>query len=116
MKKWTRWQDYVALAVGVVMALTPLWSYPGMGGAWAMVVLGVLLAGTSLWSLYDPGAMASEYAHAAIGVLMFVTPWVFSFTDVRVAAFSAWILGVIAVAAGLAALPESRRAHQQIAH
>lgn len=116
MKRWMRWQDYVALAAGVVLALTPLWSYPGYGGAWAMVVLGVLLAATSLWSLYDPGAMVSEYVHAALGVLMFVTPWVFGFADVRIAAFTTWVLGVIAVAAGLAALPESKRAHRPIAH
>jgi hypothetical protein len=114
MNKWTRWQDYVALVAGVVMALTPLWSFPGIGGAWAMVVLGLLLAATSLWSLYDPGAMASEYTHVVLGVLMFITPWVFGFADVPVAAFTSWITGVIAIVVGLAAVPVSRRAHQRI--
>lgn len=116
MRKWTRWQDYVALVAGVLLALTPLWSYPGTGGTWAMVVLGVLLALTSLWSLYDPGAITSEYSHALLGVLMFISPWVFSYTDATVAAFTSWILGIVAVAVGLAALPESRKVHQQLAH
>ena len=115
MKKWTRWQDYLALAAGIVMALTPLWSYPGFAGAWTMVVLGVVLAGASLWSLYDPAAITSEYTHAALGVLMFVAPWVFSYTDTTTAAYTSWILGVVAIAAGLLALPEIRRAHP-IAH
>ena len=116
MRKWMRWQDYVALVAGVLLALTPLWSDPGTNGMWAMVVLGGLLAVTSLWSLYDPGAMTSEYSHAVLGVLMVVTPWVFSYTDITVAAFTSWIVGVVAVAVGLAALPESRKAHRQPAH
>jgi len=116
MKKWTRWQDYVALAAGVVMVLTPLWSSPGGGGTTAMLVLGVVLGLTALWSLYDPGAIASEYSHAILGVLMFITPWVFGYTDTTVAAFTSWILGVVAVAAGLLAVPASTRAHQQLAH
>jgi len=117
MRKWTRWQDYVALAAGVMMMLTRLWSDPGAGGSWAMVVLGGLLAATSLWSLYDPGAMTSEYSHVLLGALMFIAPWVFSYTDIRVAAYTSWILGALAVAVGLAALPESRKVHQQqLAH
>lgn len=116
MRKWTRWQDYVAMVAGVVMALTPLWSYPGVAGTWAMVVLGALLTVTSLWSLYDPAAMMSEYSHAVLGVLMFITPWVFGYADITVAAFTSWILGAVAVAVGLAALPESKKVHQQLAH
>jgi hypothetical protein len=116
MKKWTRWQDYVALAAGVLMVLTPLWSSPGGGGTTAMLVLGVVLGLTALWSLYDPGAIASEYSHAALGVLMVLTPWVFAFTGTTVAAVTCWILGVVAVAVGLLAVPESAKAHQQLAH
>lgn len=80
-----------------------------------MIVLGALLALASLWSLYDPAAMASEYIHAALGVLMFISPWVFAYTDTMVAAYTSWILGVVAIGVGLLALPESRKAHQ-IAH
>ena len=80
----------------------------------ASVVLGVVLGMTALWSLYDPGAIASEYSHAVLGVLMFITPWVFEFTDTTVAAFTSWILGLVAV--GLLAVPESTKAHRQLAH
>lgn len=119
MKRWIRWQDWVALAAGVLMALTPIWSNPGGRGATAMVVLGAVLALTALWSLYAPGAIASEYSHAVLGVLMVLTPWVFDYTGTTVAAVSSWILGVVAVAAGLLALPASmqaHRSHQQVAH
>lgn len=78
------------------------------------MVLGVLLAATSLWSLYDPAAMISEYSHILLGVLTFVSPWVFGFTDVRVAAYSTWVLGIVAAVVGLAAIPEAKRAHEPI--
>jgi len=116
MKKWMRWHDWVALAAGVLMVLTPMWSSPGGAGTTAMLVLGVVLGLTALWSLYDPGAIASEYSHAVLGVLMFITPWVFDFADTTVAAFTSWILGVVAVAVGLLAVPESTRVHRQLAH
>jgi hypothetical protein len=114
MRKWTRWQDWVALAAGVVLALTPLWSSPGFNGAWALVVLGVLLVGTSLWSLYDPAAMLSEYTHALLGLLAVITPWVFGFTDITVAAYTSWVVGAIAVIVGLAAIPATKRTHEPI--
>jgi hypothetical protein len=116
MKRWTRWEDWVALAAGVVTLLTPLWSDPGGNGRTAMLVLGVVLALTALWSLYDPGAIASEYSHAVLGVLLFVIPWVFDFTDETVAAYTCWIAGVVAVAAGLLAVREHMRGHGQLAH
>lgn len=116
MKRWTRWQDWVALVAGVLMALTPLWSDPGGSGTIAMVVLGAVLALTALWSLYDPRAIASEYSHAALGALLVLTPWAFDFTTTTVAAATSWVLGMIAIAVGLLAVPASTKAHQQVAH
>ncbi|GAA5069062.1 apolipoprotein N-acyltransferase [Thermocatellispora tengchongensis] len=112
-RKWVRWQDWVAFAAGLVTALTPIWAAPDEArGTWALVVLGVLLAAGALWSLAVPEAVLSEWTHVVLGVLLFVSPWVFGFQDVAVAAWTAWIAGVLAVAAGLwVALPQvqSRR-------
>jgi hypothetical protein len=116
MERWKRWQDWVALAAGALMILTPLWSSPGGAGTAAMLVLGLVLAATALWSLYAPGAVASEYLHAILGVLMFVSPWVFGYVATTTAAWTSWIVGVVAVVVGLMAVPESTRAHQQMAH
>ncbi|XVQ08144.1 SPW repeat domain-containing protein [Spirillospora sp. CA-255316] len=109
-RKWYRWQDWVALVAGVLVALTPLWSNPDTtGGTTAMVVLGVLLAVGALWSLAVPGALMSEWTHVVLGVLLFVSPWVFAYHDVAVAAWTSWIAGVVVVVAGLmVAIPEMR--------
>ncbi len=114
-KKWARWQDYVALLAGVVLALTPIWFTPNeTGGVWAMIVLGVVLAGSALWSLQAPGAVASEWVHAILGVLMFVAPWVLSYANEAGAAWSSWIIGLVAVIVGLWALPVSTQAHKKL--
>jgi hypothetical protein len=75
-------------------------------------VFGLLLLLASGWSLGQPGAVAAEYTHAGLGVLMFVSPWVLGYSGMVGAAWTAWVLGVLAAAVGLWAVPESSRAHQ----
>ena len=67
MKKWTRWQDWVALIAGVYAFLSPIWTDTDQTATWTMVVLGVVTAAVSLWSLAMPGDLISEYAHAVLG-------------------------------------------------
>ncbi|WP_020574714.1 SPW repeat protein [Actinopolymorpha alba] len=101
-KKWVRWQDWVAVVAGVVLLLTPLWFGTGMARVtWTMIVLGALLAATGLWSLARPGAIASEWIHAILGVLAFVSPWVMGFASHAGAAWTSWIVGVVAAVTGL---------------
>lgn len=101
-RKWVRWQDWVALVVGVVVALTPLWFSPGGNlEIWTMVVLGALLALAGIWSLAMPAMMLSEWIHAILGVLTFVAPWVVAYYDQAGAAWTSWIGGLLAVVVGL---------------
>jgi uncharacterized membrane protein HdeD (DUF308 family) len=116
-KQWTRWQDWVALVVGVLVALSPLVvSTAGEPGALTtLIVLGVLLAVTSLWSLYSPGMVATEYVHAVLGVLLFLAPFVFTYVALSGAAWTSWIAGIVAVVVGLWAVPVSTKAHKELA-
>jgi hypothetical protein len=101
-RKWVRWQDWVALVVGLVIALTPLWFDPGDAlQIWTMVIVGGLLALAGIWSLAMPGAVLSEWIHAILGVLAFVAPWVVSYYDQTGAAWTSWAGGLIAVVVGL---------------
>jgi hypothetical protein len=104
---WRRWQDWAVLAVGAYALLSPLWTSHDRAGMWTLIVLGVLLALSAVWSLAAPGAVGSEYTHMALGVLFFIAPWALSYADVAGAAWTSWIAGVIAFALGLWALPES---------
>lgn len=86
------------------------------GDTTAMIVLGVLLALASLWSLAMPGSVISEWTNAVLGALIFISPWVFGYADQAGAAWSSWIVGAIALIAGLWAVPTSQQAHQRLAH
>ena len=113
MQKWTRWQDWVALIAGVYAALSPIWTDTSTTATWTLVVLGVLTALTSLWSLSLPGDRNSEAAHVVLGVLLFIAPWVLGFTELTGMAWTAWIVGAIAIIAGAWAMPLSNRLHAE---
>lgn len=114
-KPWTRWQDWLVVLLGVVAALAPLVVTVSTAAAWTLVVFGVLIAAVGLWSLAMPGSVVSEYFHLGLGVLLFVSPWVLGYTDLTGAAWTSWVVGVLAVAAGAAALPEANTAHRGLA-
>ena len=115
MRPWTRPQDWATLVAGVYAALTPIWvSTTGERGAfWALIVLGVLIALTSLVALAMPGVVATEWLTVLFGVLLFVAPWVLTYTDRFGASWTSWIVGAIAVVLGLSAVPASSRAHRE---
>lgn len=116
MQKWTRWQDWVALVAGVYALLSPIWTDTETKATWTMVVLGVVTALISLWSLAMPADRVSEYALAVLGVLFFISPWVIGFTAFGGLAAAAWIVGVIVFIAGVWAVPEANKLHTVHAH
>lgn len=114
-RTWRRWQDWTAVAIGVLTALSPIVVATDVAALWTLVVFGVLIAAAGLWSLAAPGSVASEYAHVVLGVLLFVSPWVFGYADLAGAAWTSWVAGVLAVAVGFAAVPAAQADHRGLA-
>jgi hypothetical protein len=102
MRPWTRLQDWGTLLAGLYAALSPIWvSTTGERDAfWALIVLGVLLAVSSLVALGMPAVAVTEWLIALFGVLLFVAPWVLSYTDRTGASWTSWVVGAIAVVLG----------------
>jgi uncharacterized membrane protein HdeD (DUF308 family) len=115
MRPWTRLQDWATLIAGLFAALSPIWvSTTGERDAfWALIVLGALLAIAALVSLALPGVVATEWLTVLFGVLLFVAPWVLTYTERVGASWTSWVVGVIAVALGASAVPASNRVHRQ---
>ena len=115
MRPWTRFQDWGTLIAGLYAALSPIWvNTTGEREAfWALIVLGVLLALTALCSLALPGVVATEWLTVLFGVLLFVAPWVLTYTDRAAASWTSWVVGVIAVVLGGLSVPASTRTHRQ---
>jgi uncharacterized membrane protein HdeD (DUF308 family) len=115
MRPWTRLQDVGVLIAGLYAALSPIWvSTTGERGAfWALIALGALLAIAALVSLAMPGVVATEWLAVLFGVLLFVAPWVLTYTDRVGASWTSWVVGVVAVVLGGSAIPTSNRVHRQ---
>ncbi|HEX6365394.1 MAG TPA: SPW repeat protein [Agromyces sp.] len=114
MKMWTRWEDWVAVAIGVIVALSALFM-PAMGASVAiMVTLGVLLIVSGLVNLWRPGMVAMEYVQGALGLLLIISPWVGGYADPMTfgPAWISWIGGAIVVIVAALAIRPAMRAHQ----
>ena len=115
MRPWTRLQDWGTLLAGLYAALSPIWvSTTGERDArWALIVLGALLAVTALCSLALPGVVATEWLTVLFGVLLFVAPWVLTYTGRTGASWTSWVVGAVAVVLGGFSVPASNRIHRQ---
>jgi hypothetical protein len=101
MTAWRRWQDYVTMATGVLLFVSPLVfgeTSQGVatGGAY---VLGVLLFLSGILAAAMREGRGIEIVPAVVGVITFISPWVLGFTAVTAVAWSAWVLGIVAVLA-----------------
>jgi hypothetical protein len=108
MKAMSRWQDGVCLVAGLYALLSPLWTSTDTVAMWSLIVLGVLIAAASVVPLTGRTMDSMEYGHAAFGVLLFIAPWVLGYADQTGAAWTSWVVGVIAFVVGLAAVPALR--------
>ena len=111
-RAWARPHDWAEVVIGVVAALSPLWLSTDTTTMWTMVVLGALIALDGLVSLAMPGMVYGEGVQIALGVLLFIAPWVMGYTQFNGASWTSWIAGVLTVIAGAAAMPVANAAHR----
>ena len=100
MKAWTRWQDWGTVVLGIVIFATPfVFNVPvGDSVAWTAFGAGVLLVLGGLWSEgTDEPNMAVEWIPLIVGVALFVSPWIVGFSEQQNMAWSAWVVGVLAI-------------------
>ncbi len=115
-KPWTRVQDWISLAAGAYLALSPLWVEVDIRATWALVIIGAAVGVMAVIALAVPGAYIDEWMMAVGGVAAFVAPWVLSYTEITAAAWGSWVAGAIVVVAALAAIPASRAEYQDTHH
>lgn len=112
VRPWTRPHDWAEVVLGVVALLSPIWMDTDNAAMWTMIVLGALVALDGLASLAAPGQVYSEGIQIVLGVLMFISPWVMSYTEFNGISWSSWIIGALTVIVGAAALPVAQAAHK----
>ena len=111
MKSWTRWQDWVSLVLGVILFITPWIFGTAINGtrswdAWILGIIGVVLALIALAMV--SAATVTEWISVVLGIVVFISPWVFGFATLGAAAWPAWIIGVLFVIVNGWALYQTR--------
>lgn len=107
MKRWNRWQDYVAVIAGLYAALSTLWTTQQSSSMVMMIGCGVLLIAAGVWNLSSPGQPVAEWVQMVFGALLFVSPWIAGYTALNGATWTSWIAGGVALIAGVLALQPS---------
>ena len=98
MTAWRRWQDYVTMATGVLLFVSPIVfgqtsNTVATGSAY---LLGILLFFAGIIAAALREARGFEVVPAVLGVVTFASPWVFGFAGVTGVAWAAWLLGIVA--------------------
>jgi SPW repeat-containing protein len=112
MSAWRRWQDYVTMASGVLLFISPIvfgetGSTVATGTAY---VLGILLFLSGILAAALREARGVEVVPAIVAVITFLSPWLLGFAGVTGVAWSAWVLAIVAfLAAGSLLFVSSRR-------
>lgn len=115
MKKWTRWEDWVAIAAGLAVLLSTMFVTHAGASLSMMLVLGALLVVSGIVNLAAPGLVAMEYVQAGLGVLLIISPWVGGYAGSMSmgAAWMSWICGAVALVVGILAIRPSMEAHHK---
>jgi uncharacterized membrane protein HdeD (DUF308 family) len=111
MSTRNRWEDWTSIVAGIVLFVTPF-LFNGTAitsAAWTAYVGGVLLVLVGAYNLTRSSDRAGEWVEGLIGVLLILSPFVLGFTAASTMAWSAWIIGIVAVLlAGAVLFVESR--------
>jgi hypothetical protein len=113
LKKWTRWEDWVAVVAGLVAALSTIWVTPMGSSVVLMLVFGILLIAAGVVNLAMPELDWMEWVQGVLGVLLFISPWMGRYSTDMGAAWLSWICGGVAiVVTAIALMPKmTSRSH-----
>jgi uncharacterized membrane protein HdeD (DUF308 family) len=117
MTAWKRWQDYATIIFGVALFVSPI-VFGDTSQATATTtayILGVLLVLGGLLAAAMREANQVEWIAVVLGVITFISPFVFGFTAVTAVAWAAWVLGVLTVISAGSLLLSNRQQRPTLA-
>lgn len=113
MSAWTRLSDWIAIAGGILVALSPSLVPTTPASAGAMALLGGLLAIAGVINLAAPSAVFVFWFVGGFGLLLFLTPWLLGSTSNAGSSWIAWIIGLITLVIGFGSAVRSSTTHAE---
>lgn len=105
MRSLSRIQDEIVIVLGAYTALSPIWLQTDSAARWSLIVIGLLIAISGLAHMARPEVVWAEYGMAALGLLMFISPWVMSYNTMAGPSWTARIVGLLTIAVAVTGLP-----------
>lgn len=102
-----RWQDWAIVAIGIALVATPFVfsETSNSNAAYTAYIMGALVAlGGLVTAFMATPLRLLEWTVATLGVILFVTPWLFGFTTAVATSWVCWIAAVAIVGVSSIAL------------
>ncbi len=114
MKRWTAWQNWVAVAAGVYTLLAMSWTTEVGSSMAYMLTGGIALIVIGAINLAAPGMPVAEWVQVAVSLLVIAAPWFGSFASgTPDVAWNTWIPGVVALVASVMAIQPAMKAYHE---
>lgn len=108
-------RDALVLIGGVVLVVsTPYLPVGDREVTGALLILGLLLAGTALWAM-GSASRSSHWAHLVFGALVLASPWMLQFpANAPKATALSVVVGAVAVLAGVGGVMAARKSTTRV--
>jgi hypothetical protein len=113
MRGYKLFIDYVNLLLGIWLIISPwvLGTTANVAGTAALVVMGIVILLFSLWAVSQSESRTPEWWNFALGIVLFILPWLFRYTAARGDAWNSWIVGFVVAILALIAMPLIKGMH-----
>ena len=77
--RWSAWQDWVNIALGAYLALSPLWVSGAPSGLF--LTIGLLAIAVAIWAGFTASSTLAEFVQMVIGVTLILSPFFHAYSD-----------------------------------
>lgn len=105
-RRWSAWQDWFSVGLGVFLALAPLWV--SSAPVELFVTLGVLVVVVAVWAGSTASSTLAEFVKMVLGAVVFLSGLFNAHTEERTAIMISWVVGATLIILSLIASHRNR--------
>jgi hypothetical protein len=97
MQQSKRFIDWINLVLGIWLMISPwvLGTTANITATVVLVVMGIAVFSFSIWAVLRVENRNAEWWNVFLGVILFVTPWIFQYQTMYRDAWNSWIVGFV---------------------